>query len=193
MKTLLSAPQKDGHLVSKTVTKGLLYWGWQYFIHGYGQFVEVSLVESVLMKAGLHERRHLTLLWIATVKRECFLKPGYWSSYRECYWLHKALDLAWSAQGTKQVCTNGSDGNNHTWQSTGRLVVLPLLWSAKLLEERRKAAARVLLECGPPRPWTAVGFAPAWAQCFWGLAWFFLACLPAPTRLALPPSCTLRL
>lgn len=69
MKTLLSAPQKDGHLVSKTVDKGLLYWGWQYCIRGYGQFIEVSPVQSVLMKVGLHKSRHLTLLWITTVKR----------------------------------------------------------------------------------------------------------------------------
>ena len=53
--------QKDGCLVSKTVNEGPLYWG-DYFINGYRQFVEVSLVQSVLMQAGLHEGMHLTLL-----------------------------------------------------------------------------------------------------------------------------------
>ena len=53
--------QKDGRLVSKTVNEGPLYWG-DCFINGYRQFVEVSLVQSVLMQAGLHEGMHLTLL-----------------------------------------------------------------------------------------------------------------------------------
>jgi len=61
MKTLLSVLQKDGRLVSKTVNEGPLYWG-DCFINGYRQFVEVSLVQSVLMQAGLHEGMHLTLL-----------------------------------------------------------------------------------------------------------------------------------
>lgn len=49
MKILLLAPQQDGHLVSKTVNEGPLYWHRQYFIQAYGQFVEVGLVQFVLI------------------------------------------------------------------------------------------------------------------------------------------------
>lgn len=68
MKSLLSAPQKDGYLVSKIVNKGPLYWEWQYFTCSYGQF-EVRLVQSVLVKVGFHERKRLKLLWITSGKR----------------------------------------------------------------------------------------------------------------------------
>lgn len=68
MKILVSAPQKDGRLVSKAINVHCIG-DYNILFMVIGRQFEVGFVQSVLMKVGVHERRYITLLWTTTIKR----------------------------------------------------------------------------------------------------------------------------